>query len=86
MNRNQVVEREGELIEIIRETIIEYYGQATWVILEKYIRNRNVDAGSEEELLEAVKEFFGGSEEVIVLIFSRYSNGRVDTNGFSLEN
>ena len=63
-----------ELIDVVREVVVEYYGQMTWVMLEKHIRNKNINEDSMEELLEAVKEFFGGSEEVITMIFSRYSN------------
>ena len=67
--------RDGEeLIDIVRETVIEYYGQMTWVMLERHMRNRNINEDNMEELLEVVKEFFGGSEEVIAMIFSRYSN------------
>ena len=85
-NRSRAMEDEGGFIDILRETVIEYYGQMTWVMLEKHIRNRDINEDSMEELLEVVKEFFGGSEEVITLIFSRYSGIRVDANELSLEN
>ncbi len=83
-SRGRVVRNGERIIDIIREIVIEYYGQMTWVMLEKHIRNRDIDEDDMEGLLETVKEFFGGSEEVITLIFSKYPNIRLDSNEFLL--
>ncbi len=62
------------LMDVIEEVVVEYYGQATWIMLKKYIRSRVAGEDNVEEILKVIKEFFGGSEEVLDIIFSRYNN------------
>ncbi len=85
-NRIRITRDGEEVIDIVREVIIKHYGQLTWIMLEKHIRSKNVDKDSIEELLEAIKEFFGGSEEIINVILSRYDSINTESDEFSLEN
>ncbi len=66
------------VLRMIEEVVVEYYGHATWIMLKQHIYNRGVDINSIEEVLEAVKEFFGGSQEILDVIVSKYSDENVE--------
>ena len=70
-----------DVMEFIEEIIIEYYGHTTWALLKQYIINKRADISDFDELINSIREFFGGSEEVVGIILSslpRYSRRNPD--------
>lgn len=64
-------ENSVEFLSILRGIIIEYYGDYTWSVFYKYMVANNINLKKVDEIMSCMKEFFGGSREVVDIIISK---------------